>query len=134
MEARLPLIAVLLAGLAACQVAPPPTAPPTTAPAASADSSKSSYISVQETQRLKDLLPGPFPRRPGASADETKAMDALLSAAEVEVIRGVQADTSVQARARADSLEESDPWWNFDLVMGHHFNSKECPRIDAFMS
>lgn len=133
MKIRFSIVLVLTGGLVltACQTAP---VAGTTALSAAPTTKATTYLTAEQTQRLKDLLPGPFPRRSGATAEETKATDALLSAAEVEVIRGIQADTSVQARVRADHLEEQDPWWNFDFVLGYHFNSRECPRIDAFMS
>lgn len=133
MKTRLKLVLTLVGGLVipACQTAPV-ALPTPAAPLAAAKTT--AYLSAEQTQKLKDMLPGPFPRHPGATADEAKALDALLSAAEVEVIRGVQADTSAQDRARADYLEEFDPWWNFDVALGHHFNSRECPKIDLFMS
>jgi hypothetical protein len=132
MKNRLTLFLLVVYGLAlpACQTAQ--VISPAAVPVASS-AKASTYLSPEQTQKLKDMLPGPFPRREGSSVDESKALDALLTAAEVEVIRGVQADSSAQARARADHLEELDPWWNFDFAMGPHFNSRECPKIDAFM-
>ncbi len=121
--------------LPACQTSTPVSESAHTSFAPTTPTARSAtYLSPTETQRLKDLLPGPFPRRENATAEETKTLSTMLSAAEVEVIRAIQADTSAQDRARADHLEELDPWWNFDFVLGPHFNAKECPKIDAFMS
>ena len=90
----------------------------------------SGYLSDRETQRLMNLLPGPFPHATNATPDESAALDKLISDAEVQVIRGVQADTSAQARARADWVEDFDPVWDFDVALGRQFNKKDCPAIN----
>lgn len=92
------------------------------------------YLSDSEIDRLKGLLPGPFPARADARPDEAAAFNRALTDAEVQIIRGVQEDTSAQARARADHVEEEDPVWEFGFVLGEHFNAKECPAVAKFFN
>jgi hypothetical protein len=92
------------------------------------------YLSDEQTRRLSELLPGPFPHLANATPEETKAFERMLSDAEVQVIRGVQDDTSAHARARADRVEEFDPVWDFDVALGRHFNAGECKAIDHLLS
>lgn len=105
------------------------------APAPSAARVQSAtYLTPEQTARLGALLPGPFPRSESTTAEEAAAFVRILSDAEVQLIRGVQADTSAQARARADRVEEFDPVWEFDVAMGRHFNPEECKAVDRLFS
>ena len=73
------------------------------------------YLNAKETQRLTDLLPGPFPRLATASPDEVKAMDKLLSDAEVQVIRGAVDRDGDAAQVLEDA---ADKWVQALLEFG----------------
>ncbi|MGH7132795.1 MAG: phosphatase PAP2 family protein [Phycisphaerales bacterium] len=120
-------VAVLLGASALCACQAPPVQLSSTV--AMQASSRGRILSDSEAARLRDLLPGPYPQRPGASPAQTAELNRQLAEAEVQFIRAVQDDATAQALARANRVDASDPLWEFAVVLGPHFNATECPRL-----